>query len=149
MSDVSALIALARQKAAEHQLYPELVCAVCEQESNWNPWALRYEPRFLSKYVAPLYTAGKISATEAYSRSMSWGLMQVMGQVAREHGFDGTFLPELCEPSVGLEIGCRVLAHKLAAAGGSVEKALLLWNGGANADYAPQVAARAEKYKTP
>ncbi|HEX2712817.1 MAG TPA: lytic transglycosylase domain-containing protein, partial [Candidatus Acidoferrales bacterium] len=136
-------------KAAEHQLYPELVCAVCEQESNWNSWALRYEPRFLSKYVAPLYTAGKISATEAYSRSMSWGLMQVMGQVAREHGFEGIFLPELCDPSVGLEIGCRVLAHKLGAAGGSVEKALLLWNGGANADYATEVMARAEKYKTP
>ena len=149
MSDASALIALARQKAAEHQLYPQLVCAVCEQESNWNPWALRYEPRFLSKYVAPLYTAGKISATEAYGRSMSWGLMQVMGQVAREHGFDGAFLPELCDPAIGLEIGCRVLAHKLGAAGGNAEKALLLWNGGANAGYAAQVLARAEKYKTP
>jgi hypothetical protein len=40
-----------------------------------------------------------------------------------------------------------VLAAKLAAADGNVERALLLWNGGANAQYPEQVLARAEKYK--
>lgn len=142
------MIALAKQKAAEHQLYPELVCAVCEQETAWMPWAIRYEPHFFVKYVAPLFTASKLSsATEAYARSISWGLMQVMGQVAREHGFDGRFLSELCDPAVGLEIGCRVLARKLAAAEGNVAKALLLWNGGDNAQYPEQVLSKAEKYK--
>src|ERR1700737_5169749 len=84
-------------------LQPALVCAVIEQESAWNPWAVRYEPGFLSRYVAPLYTAGKLSATEAYTRSMSWGLMQVMGQVAREFGFAANSLPELCDPATGME----------------------------------------------
>jgi soluble lytic murein transglycosylase-like protein len=137
-----SLIALARAAAAAHSLDPALVCAVCEQESAWNPWAIRYEPGFLARYVAPLFTAGKISATEAYSRSFSWGLMQVMGQVAREHGFVDASLAELCDPDIGLDVGCRVLAHKLVAAGGSVERALQLWNGGANPDYAAQVLAR-------
>ncbi len=146
MFDNAELIALARQKAAEHQLYPELVCAICEQESAWNPWAMRYEPAFMSRYVAPLFTNNKISATEAYARGFSWGLMQVMGQVAREHGFDDVFLSELCDPAVGLEFGCRVLSHKLAAADGNVEKALLLWNGGANHDYPARVLARTQKY---
>ena len=49
---------------------------------------MRYEPAFFTKYVAPLYTNNKITATEAYARGFSWGLMQVMGQVARESGFD-------------------------------------------------------------
>ena len=31
--------------------------AVVEQESGWNPWAMRYEPAFFSKYVAPLSPA--------------------------------------------------------------------------------------------
>jgi len=146
MSDNAELVALARQKAAEHQLYPELVCAICEQESAWNPWAMRYEPAFMSRYVAPLFTNNKISATEAYARGFSWGLMQVMGQVAREHGFDDVFLSELCDPAVGLEFGCRVLSRKLAAADGNVEKALLLWNGGANRDYPARVLARTQKY---
>jgi len=73
----SQLLVLARKAASVHSLDPSLVCAVVEQESGWNPWAMRYEPAFFSKYVAPLYTNNKIAATEAYSRGFSWGLMQV------------------------------------------------------------------------
>ena len=79
--------------------------------------------------------------TESRMRAFSWGLMQVMGQVAREHGFSGRSLAQLCEPATGLEIGCRVLAAKLAAAEGNVTRALLLWNGGGNRDY-PDVRPR-------
>ena len=108
------VIDLARQIAAEHGLAPALVCAVIEQESAWNPWAVRYEPGFLSRYIAPLYTSGKLSATEAYTRAMSWGLMQVMGQVAREFGFKEASLSELCDPAAGIEFGCRILAARMA-----------------------------------
>jgi len=38
--------------------------------------------------------------------------MQVMGQVAREHGFEGKFLSALCDPALGLDIGCAALAAK-------------------------------------
>lgn len=48
----SPLVTLARKAAASQSLDPALVCAVVEQESNWNPWAMRYEPAFFSKYVA-------------------------------------------------------------------------------------------------
>ena len=81
------LIALARATAEAHQLDAALVCAICEQESAWNPWAIRYEPAFFAHYVAPQLAAGQISNTEAQARAFSWGLMQVMGQVAREHNF--------------------------------------------------------------
>lgn len=145
----AALISLARATAAAHALDPALVCAVCEQESSWIPWAIRYEPGFLARYVAPLFTAGKISATETYARAFSWGLMQVMGQVAREHGFAGASLAELCDPAVGLEYGCRVLTAKLAQVEGNVERALLLWNGAANIHYAQEVQARLERYAKP
>ena len=142
------LIDLARQIACEHVLDPALVCAVIEQESAWNPWAVRYEPGFLARYVAPLYTAGKFSATEAYTRSMSWGLMQVMGQVAREFGFEESSLGELCDPVIGLEFGCRILAARLARAKGDVSAALLAWNGGANPNYAAEVLARTRNYSS-
>ena len=141
------LMELARQKAAKYKLYPELVCAVVEQESSWNTWAMRYEPNFFRKYVVPLIPTKGLNYTEAYSRSFSWGLLQVMGQVAREHGFDGPFLSKLCDPEVGLEIGCKVLAAKLAAAEGNVTRALLLWNGGSAPEYPAQVLARAENYR--
>ncbi len=104
---------------------------------------MRYEPAFRARYVAPL----NLPPTEEIARSTSWGLMQVMGQVAREHGFPGKFFSELCEPENGLEFGSRVLAAKLAAASGDRARALLLWNGGANPGYAAQVLARMPKYK--
>ncbi len=142
------IIDLARRIASTHDLDPALVCAVIEQESAWNPWAVRYEPAFLSRYVAPLYTAGKFSATEAYTRAMSWGLMQVLGQVARESGFAEPSLAELCEPTLGVEWGCKILATRLARAHGDVEAALLAWNGGANPDYPTEVLGRTKNYSS-
>lgn len=141
------LILLARQTASDHNLAPELVCAICEQESSWEPFAIRYESAFMSKYVAPLFTNNKIDATEAYARAISWGLMQVMGQVARELGFHGRYLAELSDPAVGLSIGCALLQRKLAAADGNVASALLLWNGGANPNYPSEVLARTPNYR--
>jgi soluble lytic murein transglycosylase-like protein len=140
---VADLIPIARASAAKHALDAALVCAVIEQESAWDPLAMRYEPAFRMRYVAPL----RLSATEEVARSISWGPMQVMGQVARERGFTGKFLSALCDPTDGVDVGCAVLASRLSAAGGDVAQALALWNGGANTNYAPQVLARVAKYR--
>jgi len=124
MSPTPELIALARAAASNHALDfsfsvssisytgAALVCAVVEQESAWDVHAIRYEPAFRTRYVAPL----GLPPTEEIARSISWGLMQVMGQVAREHGYQGKFLSALCEPAAGLDIGCAVLAARLASA---------------------------------
>lgn len=142
------LIQLARDTAKAHGLFPEVVCAICEQESSWNPFAIRYEPAFYEHYIMPLVNKGEVKReTEARSRAISWGLGQVMGQVARELGFKGQFLSELCDPLVGLEYLCRTLNLKLRHAAGDVNKALLLYNGGGNPNYPAEVLARTEKYK--
>jgi len=146
MSAPSQLVALARKAAAAQSLDPALVCAVVEQESSWNPCAMRYEPAFFTKYVASLYTNNKVSASEAYARGFSWGLMQVMGQVARETGFDALFLSALCDPEQGLAVGCKVLRKKFDGAGGDTTRGLLAWNGGGNPAYAAQVLARRPHY---
>lgn len=140
------LVSLARTAAESHDLDPSLVCAVIEQESSWNPWAMRYEPAFFAKYVASLYTNNKVSASEAYARGFSWGLMQVMGQVARENGFTDRYLSGLCDPATGIDIGCRVLRKKLDSAQGDTVKGLLAWNGGGNPNYAVEVLARRSSY---
>lgn len=146
MSAPAQLVSLARKAAAAQSLDPALVCAIVEQESSWNPWAMRYEPAFFAKYVANLYTNNKITASEAYARGFSWGLCQVMGQVAREMGFDGPFLSQLCEPETGLAVGCKLLRKKLDALDGDVTRGLLAWNGGANPAYPSQVLARRPHY---
>lgn len=146
MTASAQLASLARKAASAHGLDSTLVCAVVEQESAWNPWAMRYEPAFFTKYVAPLYTNNKISASEAYARGFSWGLMQVMGQVARENGFSEAFLSELCDPTEGLDIGCKVLRRKLDSMAGDTARGLLAWNGGGNPAYPAQVLARRIHY---
>src|SRR5258708_3529931 len=142
----SQLVVLARKAAAAQSLDPSVICAVVEQESAWNPWAMRYEPAFFTKYVASLDTNNKVSATEAYARGFSWGLMQVMGQVARETGFDALFLSSLCDHEQGLALGCKVLRKKFDAMAGDTTRPLIAWNGGGNPTYAEQVLARRARY---
>ncbi len=141
------MIVLAKETAVRHDLPPALVCAAVEQESGWDPHAIRYEPAFYDRYVYPLWLKGSISETEARARAFSWGLMQTMGQVAREFGFAGKFLSELCDPATSLDVGCKVFAHKLAVNSGDIRAALLAWNGGGNREYPAQVLARVEKYR--
>lgn len=136
-------IALARDIATAAGIDPALFCAVIEQESNWNPWATRFEPLFLKHYVAPL----RVRPSEAIARSTSWGLCQTMGQTARDNGFDGQFLAQLCDPETGMTVGARYLKKLLDKNSGNVTAALLNWNGGANKSYAAQVMARIEKYR--
>jgi soluble lytic murein transglycosylase-like protein len=138
------LEAIARERAVAHGLDPALVCGVCEQESSWNPDATRYEDGFYAKYEEPL----NLSSTEEHLRSVSWGVMQVMGQTAREFGYTGKYFTTLCsEPLQGIEFGCRKLKRCMDKTNGDVVKALLMYNGGSNPQYDDLVLARVDKYK--
>ena len=139
--------AIARQAAERHGIRREILLALIEQESGWNEYAVRYEPAFMSKYISPLFLKGQMTPTEAYSRAMSWGLCQVMGQTAREQGFSGHYLSELCAPINGIEQGCIKLAACLKRAGGDESIALLHYNGGGQPGYPAQVLARIDNYK--
>lgn len=142
LSTIDARRALAAKYAAKYSLDPALVASVCEQESAWNPYAARYEPLFYNRYVMPLNLN---NATEATLRAFSIGLMQVMGQVAREHGLQGSLLL-LTDPDTALDVGCDVLKSKLALGSGDIRAGLQHYNGGGNASYADQVLSRMEKY---
>jgi len=73
--------------ATDHGLPPTLVRAMVMVESGGDTFATRYEPGFFEKYVR---NDGSVKAfapcslqTERVMRATSFGLMQVMGQVAR------------------------------------------------------------------
>lgn len=84
----------------------DLVQAICLVESSMNQWAIRFEAqyRWLSGNTETM------SDTERMGQKTSWGLMQVMGAVARDYGFTGWF-PMLCDPATGLKYGTRHLAR--------------------------------------
>lgn len=67
---------------------------------------------------------------EWWAQQASWGLLQIMGAVAREHGFDGPYLVELCDPVVGLTFAGAHLASLLDWAKGNMTQALCAYNGG-------------------
>lgn len=141
----SELVQLAKIVAVQYQLIPSIVCGIIEQESSWNPDATRYEPAFYVRYVEPLINNMVVTdMTEAKNRATSWGLMQVMGQVARELGYVGP-LP-FVDPQVGIRWGCEKFSRCVALGRGDMIAALLHFNGGANKDYPREVIAKSAIY---
>jgi soluble lytic murein transglycosylase-like protein len=103
--DKPAILTIIKGLAPVYTLPWELVAAIVHTESAFNQWAVRYEPSY--KYLVG--QEGNLSASERMQQMTSWGLMQVMGGVAREYGHTG-FCAQLCDPIVGLNIGCKHLA---------------------------------------
>ena len=145
MAPLPELVELAKRIGQNKGIDPPLVCAVVEQESAWNPWAMRYEPTFMRHYVKP--TLPEAPTTGEIARATSWGLMQLMGQVALELGFPGPYFSALCDPAIGLDWGCRKLAKCMEKRSGDTRAALLMWNGGGNFQYPDQVLARLINYR--
>lgn len=126
---------LVNKFAVKYGLDVSLVCALIHHESAWNTYAMRCEPLFFTRYIQPMLDKHTVrTMTEANSRATSWGLMQVMGEVAREMGFSGQFLAELCDPQIGIDFGCRKL-QKCINSTSDVRAALLSYNGGGDQQY--------------
>lgn len=114
---------------ASHHLFDgdlSWVLGWCYQESGFDPWAIRYEPAFHDRYVQPM----DLSPTEERARAFSWGLFQVMGQVARENGYRGTYLAGLCDPGTNAELAAKILLQRKHQTDGTWEGALAAYNGG-------------------
>jgi len=101
MMDHGELTQLIKSAAAKRALPWELVYAICQVESSLNPTATRYEPHF--RWLVGDNDA--MSPKERHDQMTSWGLMQVMGAVARELGHIGP-LDDLLHPPTGLFYGC-------------------------------------------
>ena len=140
---VDARRQLAMKYATKYGIETTLVCALCEQESSWNPWSVRFEPGFLNRYVRP--SDPTRPTTLDITKAMSFGLMQIMGETAIELGFTGKYLTELCDPNVGLEFGCKKLKKCFDVHGG-VEPSLLAYNGGGDPNYPHLVLRYEAKY---
>lgn len=101
-------------QAKQLALPPTLIAAHCEVESEWQVFAIRFEPAFLTRYVSPrprVFARSVSIETERMQRATSWGVMQVMGQTARELGAQQPFLSELSRAEVGIRFGCLYLAR--------------------------------------
>jgi len=139
--------------ANEWGLCPDaIVFGWVEQESSWKTYATREEPAFYNRYIKDDYAGRR----EAWQLAMSWGLLQVMGATAREMGFEGKYLSQLCaEPALGLFFGIKYLRHQKERGDGTWSQALAAYNGGLGGnrtapyrrqEYVDGVIRRARKY---
>jgi soluble lytic murein transglycosylase-like protein len=147
-----------RGYSVQNGLSPEVVAAVILQESGGNPFAFRYEDGFFKRYIDNKLPAslggpwhkGISFESETRMRAVSYGLVQVMGQTARESGFEG-YLPELFHPDTNIKLGCIILGKLLKYYQGNYKKALSAYNAGKGwvdrngaTAYADKVLARVE-----
>jgi len=116
--------------ARKHGINPQLVAALVKKESGFNSDAMRYEKGYRWLFDAPLYAhkLGITEASEVLMQSCSWGLMQVMGAVAREAGFHYPLF-KLTRPDLGIEFGCRHFARQFERYH-DLDKAIAAYNGG-------------------
>jgi len=86
---------------------PDLAIAIAEVESNFNEKAARFEANWKYAYNCESFAraTGISEDTERIFQMCSWGMMQVMGTVARELGHRGPML-DLILPEVGIKFGC-------------------------------------------
>ncbi len=108
---------VAAKNAEKHEIEVELILAFIQVESNFNPYAHRFEAHW--RYALPEDQQRKFAAlcgitltTENVDECTSFGLMQVMGSVARELGYVSNLL-HLCEPEIGIHYGCLKLGLNL------------------------------------
>jgi len=96
----------------EYQIPADLIRAIIKIESNNNKYAVRYERRYEWLYEPENYTSGlQTLDTEKEMQKTSWGLMQIMGALARELGFEGIYLSELVDPDLNIKLGTKHLAN--------------------------------------
>lgn len=135
-----------------------LIYAIIETESGWNSYTVRYEPEW--KYIVSipdnlLKSLGITRITEEQLQKFSWGLMQIMGSVARELNFTG-LLTELVNPQTNVNLGIRHL-KKFLDKYKNIEDAIASYNAGSprkrengkyiNQQYVDKVLTNYKKYK--
>lgn len=140
---------LCKQVAPKYGFDPLLILALCEQESAYDETEARLEQGFYRKYVRPKTFATSVEVLF----SASYGLTQCMGWTLNEMGYFADprmavnlWIPHridqyMVTPRDQIDYGCRWLKRKQGD--GSIEKALLRYNG--SAEYPPQVIRRYEK----
>lgn len=139
------------REAYTQDLSADLLAALVQVESGGDANAWNPEPRY--PYLWNVKTDApfrKMTAAEAASKTpppdfpviagdrdqewwgqqASWGLMQIMGALARERGCRRPYLTSLLDPELNLMIGAGHLVSLLAWARGDEAKALGAYNAG-------------------
>lgn len=113
------------------KLDPDLLVAIIRQESDGRIHALRFEEhwRYLERPELFAKRLGTTIETELKLQCFSYGLMQVMGSVARELGFVYE-LPLLLDVATNIQYGALKLKTYMVRYRDKIEDAIASYNAG-------------------
>ena len=127
------LLELIQNTAGSFGVPWRLVYAIINVESRFEPYACRFEPLWNEKWVVTpdvfAKSLGQSIPTEIVQQKTSWGLMQVMGAVARELGFTG-YLPQLCLSEYSIHYGCKKLQQLMKRYPTDINDVVAAYNAG-------------------
>ena len=148
---------LVEYHARQYHLPAPVVLGMVAQESLGNPYAIRVERGFWTRYAAGIRRNVLGNAYAPDDRwlqypdlaAASYGLMQIMWPVAIERGARLRYPTELCDPELNIDIGCRHLAYLRGRLGvrGTLDQALLRYNGGGDPRYPQRVHGWVERLR--
>lgn len=112
---------------------PNIIMAIVSVESNGQTCATRYEPHYRYTFKEQEFADRSYISkdTETIQQKTSWGLMQVMGGVAREHGFTDPLIA-LCRPRKGLVVGITHFVKMFDRYNNNLNDAVSAYNQGGN-----------------
>lgn len=91
--------------ARQYFLEADVVIAMAEVETCFRPLLCRYEPKFRYLFSPEIFARHLDQSvdTEKAQQMTSWGMLQVMGAVARECGFTGPLTQLAADTELGLQ----------------------------------------------
>jgi soluble lytic murein transglycosylase-like protein len=132
-----------------HDLNPYILAGLIAHESGGNPYAIRVERSFWTRYLTGITSLIRATASQLDDPwlrypdlvAASYGLAQVLYPVAIERGLALQYPTELLDPATNLEAAARHLIHLRHQVGAAERPLLQRYNGGGNPNYATMVLA--------
>jgi hypothetical protein len=137
------LVIMAVRIAREFGLDPALICAHIDVRSKWDSGFA--QPTAISYLIHQNFPDPR----ESEWRSIQWGLMGISGEFARVQNYTG-LLPALLDPSLNLQVGCRLLSQTMQSKIDHVERyvqGLTSWNTENNREFAVLTLSKLETYR--
>jgi soluble lytic murein transglycosylase-like protein len=131
------LVAIAIDTAIREGIPPEFCCAIIEILSGWNP-------ALVEQSMDPMQYNPNLSSLKAPNARL--GLLQINSQAAKDIGYKQTQM-ELLEPTLNVQIGCKMLKKALETTQNNADRALLCVYGYSVAGLIPKIQAKVGPYK--
>jgi len=127
----SAIRELINVEAPKYGVDPQFLYSIVMVESSGRVWVSKVEFHYPYLVTPEIYARklGISKSTEVINQRTSYGLVQIMGGVAREQGWE-SHLPRIYLPKVNVTLGLRLIKKLMKKYDGNMDKVAAAYNWG-------------------